>query len=208
MARNASHLLATLALGSLLFTACGNDPEDTGTEYAPQMYHSIAYEDYTQIVDTTSEEFNSNPYNANRSNLRKPPVHTIARKQMAGTPGTQLAADIMEYNIPHQDSIEWSARNLKNPLQATPAVLEEGKALYTSYCSSCHGAEGNGQGKVAEKYKGVPSYKTGAIAKANSGHIFHVITYGKNRMWPHGTQILPQDRWKIVHYVHTLQASK
>jgi hypothetical protein len=37
------------------------------------------------------------------------------------------------------------------------------------------------------------------------GHIFHVITYGKNLMWPHGSQISPEDRWKIAKYVKALQ---
>ena len=39
----------------------------------------------------------------------------------------------------------------------------------------------------------------------NDGHIFHVITYGKGRMWPHASQVNPEERWKIVHYVHRLQ---
>jgi hypothetical protein len=37
------------------------------------------------------------------------------------------------------------------------------------------------------------------------GHIFHVITMGKGLMWPHGSQISPEDRWKIAKYVKTLQ---
>jgi hypothetical protein len=32
-----------------------------------------------------------------------------------------------------------------------------------------------------------------------------VITMGKGRMWAHGSQILPKDRWKIVTYVNTLR---
>jgi hypothetical protein len=37
------------------------------------------------------------------------------------------------------------------------------------------------------------------------GHIWHTITFGRNRMWPHASQINPDDRWKIVLYVQTLQ---
>jgi len=208
MKRNNTLFLVATGLVWIALASCSKGPEDTGTEYAAQMYHSVPYEDYTQILDSTSEDYNSNPLNPHRSNLRLPAAHTIARKQFAGQPGTQLAGDIMEYNIPHPDSIDWSARTLKNPLTPNPTTLEEGKVLYTSYCSPCHGAEGKGNGKVADQYKGVPSYSVGRVATVSAGHIFHTITYGKGRMWPHGTQIMPQDRWKIVLYVQTLQKQK
>ena len=200
------NLLTTLALGgAALLTGCAKDPNSTGTEYAPQMYHSIAYEPYSQIVDTTTEEYNSNPYNPHHMNMRKPAPNTIARKQWAGTPRTVLASDIMEYNIPSPDSIDWSARNLKCPLPASEKVLVEGEALYLQFCSACHGKNGKADGKVAEQYKGVPAYNVGRVATVNEGHIYHTITYGKGRMWPHGTQVNPDQRWKIVRYVQTLQ---
>jgi hypothetical protein len=43
------------------------------------------------------------------------------------------------------------------------------------------------------------------LKNITEGHIFHVITYGKNLMWPHGSQISVEDRWKIAKYVKTLQ---
>ena len=38
------------------------------------------------------------------------------------------------------------------------------------------------------------------------GHIFHVITHGKGRMWSHKGQLDPEQRWKIVHYVKDMQS--
>ena len=83
------------------------------------------------------------------------------------------------------------------------------------YCDDCHGAKGEGDGKVAAgvqvdgvqkgNYNGVPNYKADALRGISEGHIFHVITYGKNLMWPHGSQISPEDRWKIAKYVKALQ---
>lgn len=200
-----------VAATALLLTSCGRDYNDTGLEYAPQMYHSIPYEPYSQILDTNSEDYNTNPYDQNGnvnftgSNLRKPVTGTIKRKIYSGTTQTTLADNIMEYDIPHPDSIEWSARNLSNPLPATDKVLAEGKVLYLQFCSPCHGPEGKANGKVAEKYNGVPAYNTGRVKLVNGGHIYHTITFGKGRMWPHGSQVNPNDRWKIVHYVQTLQ---
>ncbi len=84
-------------------------------------------------------------------------------------------------------------------------TLEEGKVLYGRYCQHCHGEGGKGDGLVGKMYKGVPSYSADAYKTMNDGHIFHVITNGKGRMWPHGSQVTPEERWKIVHYVHKLQ---
>ena len=46
------------------------------------------------------------------------------------------------------------------------------------------------------------------LKNLNDGHIYHVITYGIRRMWPHASQVNPEERWKIVHYVHRLQLEK
>ena len=40
---------------------------------------------------------------------------------------------------------------------------------------------------------------------AYTAAFFHVITHGKGRMYPHGSQVNPEERWKIAMYVATLQ---
>ena len=37
------------------------------------------------------------------------------------------------------------------------------------------------------------------------GKIFHTITNGINLMGSHASQINPEDRWRIVMYIHQLQ---
>jgi mono/diheme cytochrome c family protein len=206
-------ILAAVALAG--FSSCSKDSQSTGTEYAPQMYHTIAYEPYSSVVDTSSEYYNVSTYNNNSqgkrgvvvSNMRRPVTGTIARKMYAGTPRTEIASTL--YMDPYlADSLDLAGRELKNPIALTPEVLKEGEAAYLRYCSACHGANGQGNGKVAEQYKGVPSYNAGRVAKVSGGHIYHVITYGKGRMWPHGPLVNPEDRWKIVHFVQTLQKQK
>ncbi len=51
--------VATLAIVGLLFagTACEDNHNDTGREYAPQMYDAVGYEPYKQIRPNTV-----NPY--------------------------------------------------------------------------------------------------------------------------------------------------
>ena len=111
---------------------------------------------------------------------------------------------MMVYHI-HKDSFELSGRTLKNPLIKTDPLIEDGKVLYSRFCQHCHGETGQGDGEVGKVYKGVPSYSKGRVKTDTEGHIFHTITFGRNRMWPHASQISVEERWKIVAYVQTLQ---
>ncbi len=203
---------------AVLLTSCGAGGEDQGTEYAPNMYHSVAYEPYTQIVDEDAgrwvtsidypdghaEYFNSNKFNPNRMNMREPAPNTVSRNKNGWLP----------YRI-GKDSLAYASAHMKNPLDSTAEVIASGKALYEMYCDHCHGPKGAGDGKVAAgvkidgvqkgNYNGVPDYKSDALKNISEGHIFHVITHGKGLMWAHGSQISAEDRWKIAKYVKTLQ---
>ncbi len=193
---------------AVVLSSCSADGDNQGVEYAPNMYHSVAYEPYTQIVDEDAgrwltsidypdghaEFFNSNKLNPNRMNMREAPANTVSRNKNGWLP----------YRI-GSDSLEFAAQTVKNPLDSSASMISEGKLLYEMYCEHCHGAKGEGNGKVAEKYAGVPNYNSDALKNITEGHIFHVITHGKNLMWPHGSQISVEDRWKISRYVKTLQ---
>jgi mono/diheme cytochrome c family protein len=208
-------LFIGLAAAALL-TACGASGDDQGTEYAPNMYHSVAYEPYTQITDPDAgrwltsieypsghaEFYNSNDLNPFRMNMRMPAPNTVSRNQMP-------------YRIA-KDSLT-AADKLVSPLDTAnaKAILAEGKVLYEVYCDHCHGAKGEGDGKVAvgvtldgverSAYAGVANLKGDAYKNLSEGHIFHVITMGKGLMMPHGSQISPDERWKIARYVKSLQ---
>jgi mono/diheme cytochrome c family protein len=214
---------------AVLLTSCGAGGDNQGTEYAPNMYHSVPYEPYSQIVDKDAgqwltsidypdghgEFYNSNQFNSQKStsgnpmNMRLPAPNTVSRNNRGWLP----------YRI-HKDSLTIAARTLKNPLDSTAAMIASGKALYDMYCDHCHGPKGTGDGKVAsgvtveegdkgnvEKsaYNGVANLTGDALKNISEGHIFHVITHGKGLMWPHGSQISAEDRWKIAMYVKTLQ---
>jgi mono/diheme cytochrome c family protein len=217
-------LTIALSIGVVL-AGCSAEGNDPGTEYAPNMYHSVAYEPYSQITDEDAgrwvtsidypafveggkghaEYYNSNRFNPHRMNMREPAANTVKRNPRGWLP----------YRIPNDSTGLRLSNRLKNPLDSTAEVVAAGKALYEMYCDHCHGAKGEGNGKVAEgvtvdgvqkgAYAGVPNYKSDALKNISEGHIFHVITYGKNLMWPHGSQISQEDRWKIAKYVKTLQ---
>lgn len=217
--------------GTALLASCGADGEDQGTEYAPNMYHSVAYEPYTQITDKEAgrwatsieykvdssetnfsnhaEYYNSNSLNPFRMNMRLPAPNTVSRNRNGYLP----------YRL-KKDSLAFAAATLVSPLDTAQnkAFIAEGKILYEIYCDHCHGAKGDGEGKVATGvkidgvehtgYAGVANLKGDAIKGVSEGHIFHVVTMGKGLMQPHGSQISVEDRWKIARYVKALQAAK
>ena len=208
-------------------SSCGSGGNDPGVEYAPQMYHSIPYEPLTQITEESVPDgfisswyyetfVNSIPYNdykgAKPMNQLKPVEGTIPRQIFEASYAANsvpAASDtsgreLMKYDI-HKDSLDLASRMLTNPLSSSEEVLEDGKALYISFCSACHGMTGKGDGKVGQVYKGVPNYSVGRYATLSEGHVYHVITHGKGRMWAHKSQLSPEERWKVVRYVQKLQ---
>src|SRR5688500_2871892 len=153
-------LLKSLLIGLsavALLASCGAGGDDQGTEYAPNMYHSVAYEPYTQITDwdagrwVTSIEYpagpdgtghaefyNSNNFNPNKMNMRAPAPHTVRRNAQGWLP----------YRLPNDSTGLRLANRLRNPLDSTADVVASGKALYDMYCEHCHGPKGKGDGKV------------------------------------------------------------
>lgn len=199
-----------LLSASFLLTACKKDTQDPGTEYASQMYHSQAYEPLTQIVNKEDvENFNSNPYNdfggEMNMNMKEPVKGTIKINGFNPLVGSKPKADLQIYNNLTAADFELAGNTLANPIAVNDKVIEEGKALYERYCDHCHGATGQGDGEVGKVFKGVPAYNKGMVKTDKAGNIFHVITFGKGRMRSHASQVSVSDRWKIVHYVQTLQ---
>jgi len=176
--------VASLAL-SVGLVSCSPDANDPGVEYAPEMYESIPYEPLRQIT--------FNKVNSFGINQRTPASGTVPRGKLAYFD-----------HIP-KDSVGIAEKVLRNPYAYTKENMQEGQVLFTRFCQHCHGEKGDGQGPVGVKFKGVPNYSAGAYKTMNDGHIYHVIEWGRNRMMPHGSQVNPEERWKIAMYVRVLQ---
>ena len=202
------------ATGAVFMSCAGGDNQ--GLEYAPNMYHSVAYEPLKQIVDeesgawvqadqsrsTYGEYYSSNPLNPHRMNMRIPPANTVRRDKNG----------FMPYRL-GKDDLEIAAETLANPLPNTAEIENEGKMLYTKFCRHCHGDNGNGDGPIrgpetSPVFPGIADLHSAAIANKPEGHFFHVITHGKGRMGAHGSQLSIEERWKIVRYVQKLQSNK
>ncbi|HRK01030.1 MAG TPA: cytochrome c [Oligoflexia bacterium] len=100
-----------------------------------------------------------------------------------------------------------AAKGLRNPLRSTKPVLARGKLMFETYCMVCHGRKGEGDGSIVPKFPRPPTLHSEKVRDWSDGQIFHVISDGQNLMPKYASQIAPEDRWAIVHYVRTLQRS-
>jgi hypothetical protein len=196
--KNISFVAAIATFSTVALTSC-NDTNKTGWEFSPNMYNSRAYEPLSQV------DYLKNPHNKDGKNMREPVEGTVARRNYQTSFLQNDSTEITDLMIYPKDTITVAAATWKNPIPWSEKTEEEGKVLYERNCQHCHGEKGKGDGAVGKVYKGVPNYSTGTYKEMTDGHIFHVITYGKGRMWSHASQVNPVERWKIVHYVHRLQ---
>ncbi len=166
---------------TILLGSCHND-KAPNYQYFPNMYESVGYETYSE-----SKAFN------NGKEGQLPAEGTINR-------------GFEPYEYPNtNEGYQQAKANLKSPLDSLDRNSGKGKELFDIYCISCHGASGNGKGKLVEreKFLGVPSYKDREITE---GSIFHVETYGLNSMGSHANQLSAHERWLVADYVLKLKS--
>jgi mono/diheme cytochrome c family protein len=118
-------------------------------------------------------------------------------------PGT-VPRGFTPYRYEAKDSL-LAQSELENPLPRTSEVLGRGQRVFMTYCVVCHGPKGDGQGYIVPKFPMPPSLLSQKVSEWRDGRIYHVITRGQNLMPSYASQILPEDRWAVIHYVRALE---
>ncbi|HEX7616177.1 MAG TPA: cytochrome c [Thermoanaerobaculia bacterium] len=96
----------------------------------------------------------------------------------------------------------------KIPVEITRALLLRGQERFNIYCSPCHGRTGEGQGMIVQRgFKRPMSYHVDRLRAERAGYFFDVMTNGFGQMSSYAAQVPPEDRWAIVAWIRTLQAS-
>lgn len=113
--------------------------------------------------------------------------------------------------VPIQGGLEaFRAQNLKelkNPLENEPRLIERGKEAYGFYCAMCHGPKADGRGTVGQSFHPLPSdLSSREIQELSDGEIFWIITFGSKRSPPLGYTVSEEDRWAIVGFVRSLMS--
>jgi len=179
--------IKAILLGFLIMNlySCNRDRNNPGWDYFPDMFYSTAYETNTP-----------NPNFKDGLTMRTPVPGTVSRDF---TP--------FEYTNDPESRIK-AGNELVNPMLSNADNIARGKQVYTTFCLGCHGIKGEGDGRLFTSglYPLKPLTLAGASAqKLKDGEIYHTITLGIRSMGAHGSQIRPEDRWKLVLYIRTLQ---
>lgn len=183
--RKISNKILVLLLTALLLLACDRQKSMRGYDFIPDMVYSQAYDSYSQ-----------NPNFKDSMTMRVPVDGTVP---IGFTP--------FRYTV---DTISRAkaGRELVNLFLPTDSVLARGKLMFTTFCIGCHGELGKGDGQLFKSglYPLKPrDISAQATSRRPDGQIYHTITLGFGSMMPHGAQIRPEDRWKLVLYVRVLQ---
>lgn len=183
--RRISLKTSALILIGIILSSCDRQKSMRGYDFIPDMVYSQAYETYSK-----------NP-NFNDSVTMRVPVN--------GT--VPIGFTPFRYTIDSLSRVK-AGNELVNLFLSTDDVLARGKLIFTTFCIGCHGALGKGDGQLYSsglyplKPRDISAIPT---AKLKDGQIYHTITLGFGSMMPHGAQIRPDDRWKLVLYVRVLQ---
>ncbi len=190
---NKALLIALLGItGSLTLVSCSKSRgNNTGIEYAPDMYYAKGYEPF--------QEKDSNKFNKFGSNMREPVKGTVAIGKL-------------DYHYDLDNNGEgYEASASRNFPSDFTFDFAKGKRLYGIYCAVCHGAEGKNDGSVFQRVSAIKppwsGYQDEYIKALSAGKIFHVVTYGKNNMGSHASVLTPSERWQVVAYVKELSGS-
>jgi mono/diheme cytochrome c family protein len=106
------------------------------------------------------------------------------------------------WNIPEE------AKQLKNPLQPSPAALQAARDLYLDNCAQCHGEFGKGDGPEANMYDPLPADLSNKKFNAGltDGEIFYQISEGQKPMPAFKRRFTEEQRWQLVFLVRSFAA--
>ncbi len=185
--------LIPIVLAAFLVLTCSNrNHKYPGKEYMPEMIHSLAYETYNKVHK--NEAF---------------PKGQTALVPPEGT----IPVNGHVYNFPNTpEAYQEAALSNFNPIKATDENIARGKEIFTVHCTPCHGGSGDGQGSavIGSDYKlAAPpiNFAQPQPGYLTDGRMFFTITHGKGLMGSYASQVSYEDRWKVIHYIHTLNKS-
>jgi mono/diheme cytochrome c family protein len=117
------------------------------------------------------------------------------------------AIAVMTYAV-IQWNIQAKAKNLRNPVPATPEAVAAGNQVYQHHCQNCHGAKGDGKGEKAQELSTAPGDFTDAakMSGLRDGELYWEITKGRHPMPAFEKKLTEQERWEAVDYIRTFAA--
>lgn len=224
---NIKPIILALTVSVLLYTCSPAGGEHTGSEYMPDMGHSLAMEanTYNYYYHNTWDEASTIELKELVRDPALPVPGTIARGYAGGS-GLHGEHPLSDMRIPMNGSVPYyyvdteesrtqaMAEILDNPFPISADGLARGKELYDIFCGICHGTKGDGLGYIYDadqntnaKYLAAPANLINEeFSAASNGRFYHAIMFGKNVMGSYADKISYEERWQVIHYIRSLQA--
>jgi mono/diheme cytochrome c family protein len=95
------------------------------------------------------------------------------------------------------------AANEKNPLPASPQVIEEGKDQYSHHCERCHGKTGVGNGSEVDRKDRRNRPANLAMSRNPDGVMFYKIWNGRHdpKMPAFKSEMTREEVWQTITYI-------
>ena len=110
-------------------------------------------------------------------------------------------------NNPEQTGLDENGEPIEGlPVEVNPELVALGQERYNIFCTPCHGAVGEGNGRaVSFGVPKPPSLLDENARNLTSGQLFDIITNGQGQMFPYGYRVKSDERWAIISYIRALQ---
>ncbi len=180
-------IMCVLSLSGLFLLSCDRDKNNPGYDYFPDMAYTKAYKTYAP-----------NPCFYDGKTLQAPVEGTISR-EAENYPYKKTDADLIK------------AAKIKNPLKPDSQNIARGEKVYQTICLQCHGDKADGKGFLftSGKFTYAPANLTSVkTINRTDGELYHIVTVGLGLMPAHGIIVRPDDRWKVIMYLRSLQRKK
>jgi mono/diheme cytochrome c family protein len=101
-----------------------------------------------------------------------------------------------------------SAREMKNPMTATPENLVEARRHFADHCASCHANDGSGKTEMGRKlYPRAPDMRLPETQSLTDGELYYIIENGVRftgmPAWGEGGEN-DHDTWHLVLFIRHL----
>ena len=92
---------------------------------------------------------------------------------------------------------------LTNPFPASPDIMAEGAELYRIYCTSCHGVDGTGSGRLVEFFDRTGDLRDGEVQENADGELYNTVREGGFTMPAFANTMSVRERWAVIHHIRT-----
>ena len=100
---------------------------------------------------------------------------------------------------------EPGARDLKNPVAATPLNVAEARDHFADHCAICHANDGSGKTVIGENlYPPAPNMRIADTQDLADGELFYIIKNGIRFTGMPGWGGEDEENWKLVHFIRRL----